>query len=54
MASTVEIAAAEPLEARRPGFWLRLVRSPTGVVGLAIVVTLVVAAALAPAIAPFD
>ncbi|MGH6900371.1 MAG: ABC transporter permease [Geminicoccaceae bacterium] len=54
MASTVEIAAAEPLEARRPGFWFRLVRSPTGVVGLAIVVTLVVAAALAPVIAPFD
>jgi peptide/nickel transport system permease protein len=54
MASTVELAAAAPAEARRSGFWLRLARSPTGVVGLVIVATLVVSAVLAGVIAPFD
>jgi len=47
-------AATEVVTARRDYFWLRLLRSPSGVIGLAIVLTLLVTAAFAPWIAPFD
>jgi peptide/nickel transport system permease protein len=46
--------ATEVVTARRDSFWLRLLRSPSGVIGLAIVLILLVAAAFAPWIAPFD
>ena len=46
---------AETVQANRmAGFWGRLLRSPTGVIGLVIVATLLLAAALAPWIALFD
>jgi peptide/nickel transport system permease protein len=46
--------SAEGTAAEGRGFWRALLRSPTGVLGLAVVVILVVAAAFAPLIAPFD
>ena len=39
---------------RRPGAWAGLLRRPAGVVGLALVVLVVVAALAAPWLAPFD
>ncbi|MEM9628155.1 MAG: nickel transporter permease [Pseudomonadota bacterium] len=50
MATTFsDVQAAGP-----SGFWMQLLKSPTGVIGLVIVLTLVLTAALAPWIAPFD
>jgi peptide/nickel transport system permease protein len=46
--------SADGTTADSPGFWRALLRSPTGVIGLAVVLVLVVVAALAPLIAPFD
>ena len=37
-----------------PGFWRRMLRSPNGVVGLAIVLTLIFCAAFADVLAPYD
>lgn len=37
-----------------PGFWSRLLKSPTGLIGLLIVLTLIAAALFAAWIAPFD
>ena len=47
--------AIDLVEAARPaGFLRRLLKSPTGVIGLTIVLTLILTAALAPWIAPHD
>lgn len=48
------IAAERNAVSTRVGFWRSLLKSPTGMVGLVIVTVLVVCAALAPLIAPFD
>ncbi len=52
-AETVDPPAAEAPRAR-PGFARALLSSPSGVIGLAIVLVLVVAALAAPWLAPFD
>ncbi|MEM7025432.1 MAG: ABC transporter permease [Pseudomonadota bacterium] len=46
--------AADLAPLRAHGFWLRLLRSPSCAIGLAIVLILLVTAAFAPWIAPFD
>ena len=46
--------ATDLMPARLEGLWYRLLRSPNGAIGLLIVFVLIVAAALAPWIAPFD
>jgi peptide/nickel transport system permease protein len=55
MATRAEFAASlQETGAPARSAWLRLFQSPTGVVGLVIVATLVVCAAFAPWIAPYD
>jgi len=54
MASSVDIASAAAAAGHRQGFWHALLRSPSGVAGLAIVVLLVASAAFAALIAPYD
>ena len=45
----------DTVETARPSaFWRQLLKSPTGVIGLVIVLTLILTAALAPWIAPYD
>jgi peptide/nickel transport system permease protein len=53
MAASLD-AAGTASASRDPGFWLALLRSPSGAVGLVIVATLVVSAAFAPWLAPYD
>jgi len=47
------VASAPPVRAPRP-LWLRLVRSPGGAIGLGLIIVLILAAILAPWLAPFD
>ncbi len=54
MATSLEIASTAAAAGRGPGFWSSLLRSPSGLVGLLIVVTLVTSAILASLIAPYD
>ncbi len=54
MATSVDFSDATAATDRRQGFWLSLLRSPSGVAGLAIVFVLVFSAAFAPWVAPFD
>lgn len=46
--------ATEILRERHDGFLLRLAKTPNGAIGLLIVLTLILAAAFAPWLAPFD
>jgi peptide/nickel transport system permease protein len=54
MASSIDIASTAAAASHRQGFWRALLRSPSGVAGLAIVVLLVASAAFAALIAPYD
>ena len=54
MAVRAETVAASAGDLGTRSFWLALLMSPSGAIGLAIVALLVVSAALAPVIAPFD
>jgi peptide/nickel transport system permease protein len=54
MASSIDTTETALAARRDPGFWLGLLRSPSGVIGLLIVATLVVSAVFAPWIAPYD
>jgi peptide/nickel transport system permease protein len=54
MATSVDMAGAAAAASGRQGFWLSLLRSPSGLAGLAIVVVLVASAAFASLIAPYD
>lgn len=53
MADIVQLAPSETRRKARP-LWLRLIRSPGGVIGLALVAVLLIAALGAPWLAPFD
>jgi peptide/nickel transport system permease protein len=54
MTDTSQIAAVETEEQETLGLWRALVLTPSGAIGLLIVAVLVLAAATAPFIAPFD
>ncbi|MDH3660360.1 MAG: ABC transporter permease [Alphaproteobacteria bacterium] len=54
MASIAPTTIAENVHGELAGFWLRLVKSPTGLIGLLIVLTLIATALFAVWIAPFD
>ena len=54
MATHVEPVAASAGELAAPSFWLALLKSPSGAIGLVIVACLAVTALLAPWLAPFD
>jgi peptide/nickel transport system permease protein len=54
MAARVEAVTASAGELGTRSFWWSLLKSPSGAIGLAVVALLVVSAALAPVIAPFD
>lgn len=54
MTSVAEASVEGTAQARGIRFWRTLLRSPTGVIGLVIVVTVIVVALFAPFIAPFD
>lgn len=50
----MSVAADIPARAAPPGFWRRMLRSPNGIVGLAIVFGLIFCAAFADLLAPHD
>lgn len=54
MTDVVQTANVDAAGQEVPGFWRALIATPTGAIGLLIVALLVVAAAAAPLIAPFD
>jgi peptide/nickel transport system permease protein len=54
MATSLDVSGAASAADQGQGFWLSLLRSPSGLIGLTIVATLVASAALAPLIAPYD
>jgi peptide/nickel transport system permease protein len=54
MAARAEPVAASAGDLGTRSFWWSLLRSPSGAIGLAIVLLLVLSAVLAPVIAPFD
>ena len=54
MAVRAEAVTASAGELGTRSFWWSLLKSPSGAIGLAVVALLVVSAALAPVIAPFD
>jgi peptide/nickel transport system permease protein len=54
MASSIHTTETAAADRRDPGFWLGLLRSPNGLIGLVIVAVLAASAAFAPWIAPYD
>ncbi len=54
MASIAPITVAEGIHGELAGFWSRLLKSPTGLIGVLIVLTLIMTALFAAWIAPFD
>jgi peptide/nickel transport system permease protein len=54
MASSVDLASTSAAASPGQGFWRALLRSPSGLAGVAIVATLVASAAFAALIAPYD
>jgi peptide/nickel transport system permease protein len=54
MATSLDVSGAASAADQGQGFWLSLLRSPSGLIGLTIVATLVASAVLAPLIAPYD